>query len=212
MKYLKTVLFLNSLLLSLTIEANDQSDAIMTREDIFIQVNKNKNVSVKVKFLFSGTISDSIFFPETEFFPLKSFKIAWNEKKINSKIISATNSKFLLVNKEFYPKLFESKIPKNSKLHHNLEINYQYYAPYWRKGSKINFNNGHYYEYILTTGATWKDKIGIINILIKFDFLQCSDVIFLDDSFLLDCENNSLSGSFKNIEPDHNIRFLVKDI
>lgn len=72
--------------------------------------------------------------------------------------------------------------------------------------------DGYYYEYILTTGATWKNKIGLINILIKFDFLQCSNVIFLDDSYLLECGNNSLFGTFKNIEPDHNIRFLVKEI
>lgn len=138
MKYLKIVLFLNFFLLYVTLEAIDESNASMIREDIFIKVNKNKNVSVKVKFQFSGTISDSILFPETEFFPLKSFNIVWNEKKLETKTISATKLNYLLVNKEFYPKLFESKIPKNSTMHHRIEINYEYLAPFWSEGSKIN--------------------------------------------------------------------------
>ncbi|MCK5459674.1 hypothetical protein KAI52_01000 [Candidatus Parcubacteria bacterium] len=186
---------------------------VVKEKEIGDEIKWNRDITeVDIVYLFKNTTDKSISvkmgFPE-KMEDYEDYYIENSEQKLNDFSAYDENGNAIDI------------IFRNSKEALTKGVNWYIYdvdfAPFEKKKIQnkywiINsgYNNNHWFDYILETGASWKDKIEKIDVEVKFeDGRLIYDVSRIEPSgYIFNKKNNSIEWRLSNIEPtkDDNIR------
>jgi len=218
-EFFKHCFFLISFMLaSLQINAESFSEIRMSSENIKIIIDNNK-AYVHVSFNYSGQfeIPNTIAFPETYWYFLDNFKVYFNNSILKTKKVKAPLGRVFIINNDSYPSIYSFSFPPDKSIYNNAIVTYSYKLKCHIPSNKDLYDNkenftGKYIEYILKTGAPWKDTIGSIHAEIIFSNNKCEDITNFTDGYVGKCINSrTWVLDKKDIEPTKNIRLLLKD-
>lgn len=189
----------------------------MIGEEITLTVGGDHRVSVDVIMRFVGPFraGDRLVFPETDWFPLERVTVQWNGIGIPVAREAPPARGIFSINGDYYPALFVFTIPAHhdgTRRENALRVQYRYLAPRFAPGNRAGHPAGRYIEYILRTGATWRDTIGSIELTVLTPPGKCGRLMALDDSYAGACVSpDRYEYRNNNLKPLRNIRMVIGD-
>lgn len=197
------------ILLTAAIAANSQSSVRMVAEEVNIAISKNYTAKVRINFRFTGAAgyTPDLAFPESAWFPLQNFRAYWNDSKMAVRKVTADSQAYFNIGKEMYPAVYRLLAASGRENEARHTVEYEYALPFVHD-RKFEEAQGHYGEYILTTGAPWAGTIG--GIRVNIDLLDCHRLRVVYNGYNGKCITPTRwSFTATNIEPKQNIRFII---
>lgn len=201
-----------------TPRSNLPPDALlrMRGEVVHLRINESGRVHVRVTYDVEGLLPTPrcFVFPETAWFPLRRFRTRWNDVTLPIRALTPPADHNFYLAGIYCPRLLLFELPATSGSIHRLENTYDYQAPRFTPGKDENYQgkSGIYVEYILQTGALWKDDIGSVRVEVDTGRFDCRRLRALPGGYEGRCVSRQRWVFAKNnLEPDRDIRLVMED-
>ena len=191
-----------------------ESDARMVHEWVHLTRLPSGRIHVQVDYLFDGDFSAgrTLAFPETEWFPLLDFRAWLNDRPLTvRKEAPPPGATFRLGAHDFTALYVYDTPPIPGRLHY-VRNSYTYTPPPHGPGTKVNTDApvGVYVEYVLVTGGPWRADIGKVEVVFDPGGFDCAKIVALPDGYQGRCVDGLWRFEATALEPDRNIRLVLR--